>query len=123
MTSLEGHKHRVKDIMKVNGWQKTPNVTLLEAVKKIIEATDKWRSCYPPVEVTKSITESVFFLLATCNEIGDFDLDKILEETCEAYKSYDFKDVPDDIIWSFITYQSEPHTPYRSPNRPREFKP
>lgn len=118
---METYRRRVNGVMK--NWSKTPNVTLLEALKKIVEATDKWRSCRPGVEVTRSIMESMFFLLTTCNQVGNVDLDKMLMEICEEKRAYDFKEVPDDLVWSFIIFQSEPHVSYRSPQRPLEFKP
>lgn len=116
---LETYRRRVNGILK----GKTPNVTLLQAAKKIIEAADKWRSCRPESDVARSIMESVFFLLAACNQIGNFNLDKMLKEICEEKKACDFNELPDDLVWSFIIYESKPHTPYRSPQRPLEFKP
>jgi len=119
MSSLEGFKARINNIIRANKWCKTPNVTLLEASKKIIEAIDKWRRCRPSNEVTKSIIESVFFLLATCSNLEEnsSDLDKTLRQICKEKKNYDFKEVPDDLIWSFIIYESEPHFPYRKPGK------
>jgi len=112
--TLENCKLRVQKIMEKNNWSKTPNVTLLEATKKIIEATDKWRRCHTSKEVTKSIIESVFFLLATCTKLEEnsSDLDAMLTEICKEKKNYTFSEVPDDLIWSFIIYASEPHIPY-----------
>ena len=117
MPSLEDYKARLQKIIEKNKWSKTPNVTLLEAAKKIIDATDKWRRCHTSKEVTKSIIESVFFLLATCAKLEEnsFDLDKILTKICKEKKNYSFSEVPDDLIWSFIIYASEPHMPYRFP--------
>lgn len=108
---------KIKAISRKNKWSKTPNVTLLEAARKIIEATDKWRRCYPSKEVVESIVESMFYLLATCHVLdGDgIDLDKTFTQVCREKKNFGFKGVPDDVIWSFIIYSSEPHVPYRMP--------
>jgi len=115
--TLENYKLRVQKIMEKNNWSKTPNVILLEAARKIIDATDKWRRCHKTEEVTKSIMESVFFLLATCTKLekNSSDLDAMLTEICKEKKNYSFSEVPDDLIWSFIIYASEPHMPYRFP--------
>ena len=115
--TLENYKLRVQKIMEKNNWAKTPNVTLLEAARKIIDATDKWRRCHKTEEVAKSIMESVFFLLATCAKLEEnsLDLDAMLTEICKEKKNYSFSEVPDDLIWSFIIYASEPHVPYQMP--------
>jgi len=125
MPSLEDYKARVQQIIKKNKWSKTPNVTLLEAAKKIIDATDKWRRCHKTEEVTKSIMESVFFLLATCAKLEEnsSDLDAMLTEICKEKKNYSVSEVPDDIIWSFIIYASEPHVPYRTPRQTLSSRP
>jgi len=117
--TLENCKLRVQKIMEKNNWSKTPNVILLEAARKIIDATDKWRRCHKTEEVTKSIMESVFFLLATCTKLekNSSDLDAMLTEICKEKKNYTFSEVPDDLIWSFIIYASEPHFPYRVPRK------
>jgi len=116
--NLQQYMDKIKAIARKNKWSKTPNVTLLEAARKIIEATDKWRRCYPSREVVESIMESMFYLLATCQKIegDDVNLDELFTQICKEKKNnFGFKEVPDDVIWSFIIYSSEPHVPYRMP--------
>jgi hypothetical protein len=41
----------------------------------------------------------------------------MLTKICEEKKNYRFLEAPDDLIWSFIIYTSEPHIPYRKPGK------
>jgi len=113
--SLEDYRRQIRKIIKANSWKKTPNVTLLESIKKIIEATDKWRRMYPNEVIVRNIVESIFYLIATTELLDgqDFNLDQIMSSIIGEKKYYDFTDKPDDIVWSFIAYESKPHIPYR----------
>ena len=118
MPSLKKCEDTVRRIMKKNKWSQTPNVTLLESAKKVLNATDKWRREYPTEDVVVEILEGVFFLLSTCAKLDpNMDLDKIFARVCESKESFSFEGVPADLVWSFILYATEPHVNYRGPKR------
>jgi len=113
MPSLKQYENTIARIARKNKWSKTANVTLLESAKRILNATDKWRRNHPAEEVAHEILESIFFLLATCVKLDhDLDLDKLFSEVCRSKESFSFEGVPDDLVWSFIIYETEPHTDY-----------
>jgi len=114
MPSLKKFEAAIKEIMEKNKWSQTPNVTLLEAARNIIKATDKWRRCHPNEEVIQEILESIFFLVSTCVKLGNnVDLDKLFEQICKSKETFAFEGVPDDLVWSFILFATEPHFAYR----------
>jgi len=117
MTNLKKLGTTVKQIMKKNKWTQTPNVTLLESAKKMLSATEKWRRNHPTIEIAEEIGESVFFLLCTCVKLDpNIDLDKLFDRVCESKESFSFDGVPDDLVWTFILYETEPHIDYRKPH-------
>jgi len=119
LPSLKEYVTIVRKISEQNHWSKTPNVTLLESAKKIINATDKWRRNHPTEEVVKEILESIFFLLATCVRLdSNVDLDQLLREVCRSKESFSFQGVPDDLVWSFILFETEPHVDYSQRREP-----
>lgn len=110
MMSLEEYKSWIQKIVDENSWSKTPNVTFLEALRRIIEATDGWRRNAEAKTVVEKCLEAVFYLLATCVKLDPgLDLDSLLTRICETKKDYTFTDLPDDLVWSFIIYSTEPH--------------
>lgn len=117
MPSLKRFETTVRNIMKKNKWSQTPNVTLLESAKKVLSATDKWRRNHPTEEVIEEILESVFFLLSACAELDHhIDLDKLFTQVCEAKGNFSFEGLPDDLVWSFILFETEPHIDYHKPH-------
>jgi len=113
MPSMNKFEFLIKRIVKKNKWSQTPNVTLLESVKKILKATDKWRRKYPNREVVEDILESVFFLLSTCASLDhNVNLDSLLLSICEGKENFSFKDMPDDLVWTFLIYETVPHIDY-----------
>lgn len=119
MPNLKGYVTAIRRIGEQNHWSKTPNVTLLESAKKIIVATDKWRRKHPTEEVVQEILESVFFLLATCAKLNsNIDLDKLFREVCRSKENFSFQGAPDDIVWSFILFETEPHVDYSQRREP-----
>jgi len=113
MPSLTRFEVLVRKIVKKNKWTQTPNVTLLESLKKILSATDKWRRKHPNREVVEDILESVFFLLSTCSNLDhDVNLDSLLLSICEGKENFSFKDVPADLVWTFVIYETVPHIDY-----------
>lgn len=119
MPSLKEYETMVRRIAEKNKWSKTANVTLLESVKKIINVTDKWRRKHPSKEVVQEILESVFFLLATCTQLNhNLDLDETFTQLCKSKESFRFDGVPDDLVWSFILFETEPHVDYSQRREP-----
>ena len=113
MPNLKKCEDTVRRIMKKNKWSQTPNVTLLESVKRILNATDKWRRNRPTTAVVEDILESVFFLLSTCVNLDhNVDLDELFMSICARKENFSFKDVPDDLVWSFLIFETEPHIDY-----------
>jgi len=117
MPSLKQYANMIAGIARNNKWSKTPNVTLLESAKHVLNATDKWRRNHPTEAVVEEIVESIFFLLATCVKLDhNIDLDKLFNQVCKAKEGFAFEGVPDDLVWSFILYETEPHVDYRGAN-------
>jgi len=113
LPNLKKCEDTVRRIMKKNKWSQTPNVTLLESVKRILNATDKWRRNRPTTAVVEDILESVFFLLSTCVNLDhNVDLDELFMSICARKENFSFKDVPDDLVWSFLIFETEPHIDY-----------
>lgn len=113
MPNLKKFEAAVRKIMEENKWFQTPNVTLLESAKKVLSATDKWRRNHPTEEVVEEILESMFFLLSTCVRLDpNVDLDELFGRVCKCKESFSFDGVPDDIVWSFILFETEPHIDY-----------
>jgi len=116
LPSLRDYEAEIKSIVEKNNWTQTPNVTLLEAIRKILAATDKWRRKHSSKEVAEDILESVFFLLSTCVKLDhNMDLDKLFNRVCESKENFSFE-APDDLVWSFLLFETEPHIDYRKPH-------
>jgi len=117
LPSLNEYEGEIKKI--AEKWVQTPNVTLLEAVRKILGATDKWRRNHPADEVVEDVLGSIFFLLVTCTKLEhDVNLDEEFSKVCDSMESFSFKDVPKDLVWSFIMYSAEPHVDYSQRREP-----
>lgn len=117
MPNLKRCEDTVRRIMKKNKWSHTPNVTLLESAKKVLSATDKWRRNHPTDEVVEEILQSVFFLLSTCAKLdSNVDLDEVFKKVCESKETFSFNGTPEDLVWSFILFATEPHIDYRKPH-------
>jgi len=118
LPNLKRCEDTVRRIMEKNKWSQTPNVTLLESAKKILKATDKWRRNHSTEEVMEEILESVFFLLSTCAKLdSDIDIDKLFDRVCKSKENFSFDGIPDDLVWSFILFETEPHVDYRTPHQ------
>lgn len=119
LPSLRDYETEIRNIVEKNNWTQTPNVTLLEAIRKILGATDKWRRKHSSEEVVEDILGSIFFLLATCTKLDhNLDLDEQLQEVYKSAESLSFKDVPKDLVWSFIMFSTEPHVDYSQRREP-----
>jgi len=119
LPSLKDYEVKIRKIAQKNGWTQTPNVTLLEALRKILGATDKWRRKHPAKEVIEDLCGSIFFLLATCTKLDhNTDLDEDFQNVCRSLRSFSFKGVPNDLVWSFIMYSTEPHVNYSQRREP-----
>jgi len=116
LPDLKRCEDTVRRIMKKNKWSQTPNVTLLESLKKILAATDKWRRNRPTGTIVEDILESIFFLLAACAQLDhNVDLDSLFMFICKCKEDFSFKG-PDDLVWSFLAFQTEPHIDYHKPH-------
>jgi len=110
LSGLKEYEARIKRIVEKNEWSQTPNVTLLESARKVLNSTDRWRRDHPKQEVVREILEAVFFLLATSAKLNhNIDLDEMFTEVCKSKDRHIFSGVPNDLVWSFILYSTEPH--------------
>jgi len=106
--NLADYEARIKKMVEPSS--QTVNVTSLAAIKEILKAVDKWRRLAPDDEVAEGLLQSIFLILATCSKLNHKNSDLTLKKICKSQETLALlKDKPNDVIWSFLIYESPPH--------------